>query len=401
MRKPIFFFFSAILIFAFFACESGQKSADGTDSSSDENTETSDAASAEPEIFIYASKVDKLRLRNEPSQTSEVITTMGEGDFATSTGEVSDNEETVELRGIQWIEPYHKITTFKDKKTGWAFGGALSMIYSGSEANQPDLDKLGKLSAHIRGLDVRKLDSGKKAWDFVKANFADAKGATADGALIFLEQLLFRMETEGDYFTLTEKQTWADEDYEAIFKNKFSMDKYPLTKTLAASGFTLGTGEGMIFPIVDWGAINAFFKGKITAPMQQFATQTQFESENPAFSDAHLAIPEEALIDRAIFWEKFDTANPNFPKPAAQESARWLPLAIINGDVGLGNRDYDTKEINPDVKKTWELVMKKFPDSKLAITVKEIYDLCKAEGWKYTDKVEQWGNKYAEEHGGI
>ncbi len=401
MRKPMISFFSAMLMMAFFACDSGRKTAENTDSSPAENTEASENVSSEPEVFIYTSKVDKLRIRNEPSQTAEVSTSMGEGEFATGTGQVSDNKETVELRGVQWIEPYHKITTLKDQKTGWAFGGALSLVFAGAKAEQPDLDKLGKLSAHIRSLDVKKLDSGKKAWDFVKANFAGSKGATADGALVLLEQLLFRMETEGDYYMQTEKIAWKEEDYMAIFQNKFSMDKFPYTKLLAASGFTLGSAEGMVFPIVDWRALKGFFQGKVTAPMQQFVDQSLLESEEPAFSDAHLAISEEALIDRAIFWEKFNLANPHFPKPIAQESARWLPLAIINGDAGLGNRDYDTKEISPDVKKTWEYVMKKYPSAQLAKTVKEIYELCKAEGWKYSDKVEHWGNDYAEEHRGM
>jgi hypothetical protein len=401
MRKPFISFFSAMLMMAFFACEPGQKTTESTDSSAEENTEASENASSEPEVFIYSSKVDKLRVRNEPSQTSAVSTSMGEGEFATSTGEVSDNEETVQLRGIQWTEPYHKITTLKDQKTGWAFGGALALVYAGSKTEQPDLDKLGKLSAFIRGLDVRKLDSGKKAWDHVKTNFADAKGSTADGALILLEQLLFRMETEGDYYTQTENIAWKEEDYMAIFENKFPMDKYPYTKLLAASGFTLGSAEGMVFPIVDWRALKGFFQGKVTAPMQQFVDQSLLESEDPAFSDAHLAITDEQLVDRAIFWEKFNQANPNFPKPDAQESGRWLPLAIINGDAGLGNRDYDTKEISPDVKKIWEYVMKKYPSSQLANKVKEIYELCKAEDWKYSDKVEQWGNEYAEAHGGM
>jgi hypothetical protein len=400
MRKPVISFFSAMLLMAFFACDSGQKATQET-SSSDSDTETSAAATEQPEVFVYTSKVDKLRVRNEPSQTAAVSTTMGEGEFATGTGEVSDNKDTVELRGIQWTEPYHKITTTKDNKTGWAFGGALTLVYTGPKAGQPDLDQLGKLNALIRGLDVRKLDSGKKAWDYVRANFANAKGSTADAALVLLENLLFRMETEGDYYTETEKIAWTDQDYEAIFKNKFPMDKYPLTKSLAANGFTLGSGEGMVFPIVDWRALKTFFQGKVTAPMQQFVDQSLFESDEPAFSDAHLAITEQELIKRAIFWETFNQANPHFPEPAAQESARWLPLAIINGDVGLGNRDYDTKEINPDVKKTWEYVMKKHPKSQLAQRVKEIYELCKAEGWKYTDKVEQWGTDYAEAYGGL
>jgi hypothetical protein len=219
--------------------------------------------------------------------------------------------------------------------------------------------------------------------------------------LILLEKLLFRMETEGDYYTQTEKIKWTDQDYQDIFKNTFPMDKYPFTKTLAASGFTLGSAEGMVFPIVDWRALKTFFQGKVTAPMQQFVDQSLLESEDPAFSDAHLAITDEALVDRAIFWEKFNLANPHFPEPAAQESARWLPLAIINGDAGLGNRDYDTKEINPDVKKTWEYVMKKYPSSQLANKVKEIYELCKAEDWKYSDRVDQWGTEYAEANGGM
>ena len=353
---------------------------------------------AAPEVYLYISTVNKLNLRDQPNKNGQVVTQLAEGEFVEGTGEVSPNKEEVMLRGITYLEPYFKVVT-KEQKTGWAYSGALQRIYTGSRTGIPDLEKISQLTGFLKTLDTKKLDSGKKAWDFVNANFANASGPLADAAFILLEEFLFRMEREGEYYTMTEKVQWANEDYQAIADRKYDLNKNPVTKSLADNGFELNLGEGMVFPVVDWNKLNAFFEAKVTPAMKAFIAQETAEQNKQAWNDGGIIISLEELADRAAFWEKFNRANPYFPRiEQTKESERWTRLVLVNGADNTPVSNYETNEILEDYKKVWAYIQQKYPNTELAKTTKEIADLCTAEGWKRTKKVEDWQAKYAEKN---
>lgn len=355
--------------------------------------------SAKPEMYLYIAKVDKLNLRDQPNKGGKVITQFKEGEFVEATGEVSPNKEKATLRGIEWDEPYYKVTsTTPAQHTGWAYGGALQRIYSGPRATSPDLGKLTQLSTFLKSLDVKKLDSGKKAWDFVKATFASAQGTLADAALVLLEQFLFRMETEGEFYTMTEKVQWADEDYQAISANRFDMNKYPVAKALGDNGFKLATGEGMVFPVVDWNKLSAFFTGKVTPPMKNYLQQSTLEHKDNAMDDGGFSISMEQVADRAVFWEKFNREHPYFVlHEETRESQRWLLHALTNGADNTPVFDSETKMAREEFTKMWKYVLDKYPGTAAAKRVKEFSDLIAAEGGKVSKKVEEMQQKYNEE----
>ncbi len=363
-------------------------------------TSASQDAKVKPQVYLFATTVDKLNLRDQPNQAGKVIAQFAEGDFVESNGEVSPNKEEAQLRGITYLEPYFKVTsTTPEQHNGWAYGGALQRVYAGSRAGSPDLGKLSQFTMFLKTLDAKKLESGKKAWDYVKTNFATANGSLGDAAFTLLEHFLFRMEREGEFYTITEKMEWKEQDYKDMFENKFDMNRYPVTKSLAESGFTLATGEGMVFPVVDWNQLNAFFKSKVTAPMQTFLTQETAESNLTVFSDGGIVAPLEEIADRAAFWEKFNVDNPYFIRQEeTKESERWMRLVMVNGADNTPSFDYESQMITEDYKKVWAYIAQKYPGTKLAATTKELSDLCAAEGWKRTKKVEDWQMKYVEQN---
>ncbi len=355
--------------------------------------------SAKPEMYLYMAKVDKLNLRDQPNKGGKVITQFKEGEYVESTGEVSANKEKATLRGIEWDEPYYKVTsTTPEQHTGWAYGGALQRVYSGPRATSPDLGKLSQLSMFLNTLDVKKLDSGKKAWDYVKANLADSKGTLADASLVLLENFLFRMETEGEFYKLTEKVKWADEDYQAISDNRFDTNKYPAVKSVADNGFRLETGEGMVFPVVDWNKLSDFFADKVTPPMKNYLVQTNMEDIKQAMSDGGFVIPMEQIADRAVFWEKFNRDHPYFVlNDETRESQRWLLHSLTNGADNTPVFDYETKAVRDEFSKMWKYVLDKYAGTAAAKRVKEFSELVAAEGGKSTQKVEDMQQKYSTE----
>ncbi len=376
----------------FFACKQDSKKPTAS------TPETAPALPpAKPEVVLYITTVDKLNLREEPIKNGKVITQLAENAYLEGTGEVSANREEATLRGLTWNEPYLKVATAApEPRVGWAYGGALQRVYAGARSNIPDLDKLSQLTSFLKTLNAKKLESGKKTWDFVNTNFSGASGPLADAAFVLFEGFLRRMEIEGEFYKMTEKVTWVVEDYEAIANHTFDMNKYPESKSLAENGFELAQGEGMVFPTADWDKLQLFFGSKVTPAMKAYLDQQTAEQNNQAWDDGGIIISLEELADRAAFWEKFNRENPYFLlTEETTQSEQWTRLVLVNGADNTPTYNYDTQEIAEDYKKVWAYIQQKYPGTELAKNAKEIADLCAAEGWKRTKKVEEWQTNFA------
>lgn len=354
--------------------------------------------SPKPEMYLYAVGVDKLNLREEPNKNSKVVVQFPEGDFVEGSGEVSSNKEEVTLRNIPYKEPYFKVkSTTPEQHTGWAYSAALLPVYAGPRATSPDLGKISQFSMFLHTLDTKKLDSGKKAWSYAVQNLSGAQGTLADASLILLEQFLSRMDNEGNYYELTEKLNWTPEDEEAVFKNKFDMNKYPLTKQLSESGFRLAAGEGMIFPVVDWQKLGAAFNSRVTPPMKNYIEQNILEQKEPMWSDGGIIIPLEQVADRAVWWETFNKSNPYFVRSAeTKHSQQYMRNALLFGESNTPAFDYETNMPTEDSKRVWAYIQQKYAGTELSRIIKDLSELLAAEGGKRTPKVEAWMNKYLE-----
>lgn len=353
------------------------------------------AAPVKPEIILYATGVDKLNLREQPSKEGKIIAQISEGRFLSGTGEVSTNKEEATLRNIPYNEPYIRVSA--GQQSGWAYGGALIPVYAGSLAGIPDTNQLQQLTGFLKTLNTKKLESGRQAWAFTEKTFGNTSGVTADAAVILLERFFRRLEVEGEFYTLTEKLNWTPEDYQAISEDKFDMAKYPLTVSLKENGFRLEEGEGMVFPVADWSKLQAFFGSKTTPAMRSFIDQNTAEQIEKPWDDGGIIIPLEKLADRAAYWEKFNRENPYFPlSEETKESERWMRLVLMNGSDNTPTFEYETQAITADFKNVWAYILQKYPGTDLAKITKEISDLCAADGWKRTKKVEEWQTKYAE-----
>ncbi len=393
-QYKIFSLFAFLAFVLLLACKNDSKQANN--SSVQETSLPTPPPSPKPEVYLYAVTVDKLNLRDQSNKNGKVITQFAEGDFVAGTGEVSANKEEVTLRNIPFNEPYFKVTsTTPEQHNGWAYSAALVPVYAGPRATSPDLGKLVQFSTFLKTLSVKKLDSGKKAWDYVSQNLSGAQGTLADAVFILLEHFLFRMETEGDFYVQTEKIKWEDGDYEAIGKETFDMKKYPITNSLAENGFRLEEGEGMVFPIVDFAKLGAAFATKVTPPMKNYLEQSILEQKDRIWDDGGIIIPLEQVADRASWWEKFNQANPYFVRnEETVNSQRSLLFILICGADNTPVFAGETESVSEDFKKVWGYVQQKYAGTELGRSVKEMADLVTAEGGKRTKKVEALMQKY-------
>ena len=388
----------AITTIVLFACKNDLKQAVTTPPAV-ETSLTTPPASPKPEIYLYAVAVDKLNLRDQSNKNGKVITQFAEGDFVEATGEVSTNKEEVILREIPYNEPYFKVTsTTPEQHNGWAYSAALVPVYAGPRATSPDLGRLVQFSTFLKTLNFKKLDSGKKAWDYVNQNLSGAQGTMADAAFILLERFLFRMETEGEFYTMTEKIKWTDVEYSAIDEDKFDVNKYPATRQLAENGFRLEVGEGMVFPIVDWTKLSAAFATKVTPPMKNYLEETSREQNNRMWDDGGIVIPLEEVADRAVWWEKFNRSNPYFVRSEeSKNTQKGLIFMMICGADNTPVFQGEKLTLSEDFKKAWAYVQQKYVGTELGKSVKEMADLVAAEGNQKTPKVDALMQKYMPE----
>lgn len=378
------------------ACKQDVKNTNTAPTATPANT----VAATKPEVILYAVGLDNVLLRDQPSQQgSTAVTKLPEGAFVTGTGEKSTKKEEAVLRGIPYTDVFLKVTTTTpEQHNGWVFAPALIPVYAGTTQNSPDLGKLTQLTQFFKTLNTKKIDSGKKAWDYVAANFSNSNGALADAAFILLDHFLTRMEIEGEYYSQAEKVDWTSDDYTDIVHNRFDMNKYPISKKFAENGFTLETGEGMVFPIPDWPRIHQFFAGRVSPAFKKYLDQELIERRDLDSEDGGMIIPVAEIADRAAFWERFNTENPSFVlSERTLMSENWMRLVLINGMDNTPAYDWESKALNEEFKNAWATVQQKYPGTKLAAKCKEISDLYASEGWKYTPKVEEWVTKFQEE----
>lgn len=394
--KPIW----PLLLLAAAACKQDPGARQPNPPSNPVTVPVSQAVNQGPELLLYAINVDNLLIRDQPSQKgSNVVAKFSQGDFLTGTGERGGNKEEAVLRGIPYTDNYVRVTsTTPERQSGWAFAAALTPVFAGKAADSPDLGQLTALATHLKGLDPKKIASGQKAWNYVRTQYANAKGPMADAAYILLNQFLFRMEVEGEFYTLTDKINWTESDYEQIANDRFDMNKYPVTQSFKENGFRLETGEGMVFPIADWEQLHTFFSPKVTPVMKQYLDQNLRESRDLESDDGGLLISLDQMAERAAFWEKFNRDNPGFVlSDRSLISEQWMRNVLISGMDNTPMYNYETKAIEAQFKEVWAKVQQQYPNTKLAQKCKEISDLCAQNGWKYTEAVERWLMAFQEE----
>ncbi len=374
-------FFAATVAALFFACKSDVP-----------KTAPAPGQGTKPEVFLYAVNVDNLRLRDKPNQSSNVIAQVKEGTMLEGAGNESTNQEEIELRGIPYRAPYYQVTALSaDKPSGWAFGGALTCVYAGSRKDCPNAVRIGAFTEYLMTLDPKDIASGGKAWGFVETELADASRPLADAAFILLERFLHRMETEGEFYKMTEKVPFTEADGRDIFADRFNHDKYPATALLAANGFRLVFGEGSIFPVANWSKFQDYFGPRATHSMQKFINQRTAQQNAPMYDDGGLLIPLEKVSDVAVFWEKFNQENPHFPLgDQCRESERWLRIVLTSGSDNTPVFSNETQTVGEDFRSAWDYIQQTHPNTELAKLTKQMADICAAEGWKRTQKVQDF-----------
>ncbi|HMQ06697.1 MAG TPA: hypothetical protein PKC30_05310 [Saprospiraceae bacterium] len=114
---------------------------------------------------LHMVMVNDLRLRTAPGQKSEVKDKLSEGTLVYSKGIRSDENEMIELRGMQHNTPYIFIN--QGSLEGWVYEGALLCLYKG-ETEAPFTARINEVASLFRKTGFKKMEAGGQYLSFLR-----------------------------------------------------------------------------------------------------------------------------------------------------------------------------------------------------------------------------------------
>lgn len=252
---------------------------------------------------------------------------------------------------------------------------------------QTNLDEYVSL---IDSLNVYDIESIQVLKEYV-LNELKVPNELADSAYyLFLEffytsanNLTDSLETK--YSNLIEKLYRQDEDSEV-------REFYRL---LNSCGLDLFMTEGMFYVDVQSDFFYNTFKNNLSPSLKTYLQLRNSELKNAFSEDAMLLIPFDNLAERVYYWEKYLT---DYPETKLINEANYYYKTYLQTLLtGLANTslfDWESKILLQPVKEIYESYLKKYPETKSGMIVREYYDILERNKFEHSDSIDFILNKY-------
>ncbi|WP_291723965.1 hypothetical protein [Bernardetia sp.] len=241
----------------------------------------------------------------------------------------------------------------------------------------------------VATLDTTQMSSSKEAAEKFQELYSNATPEQADeGFLVFnnlYNSLLINLGEQ--HFQDTEKTG----DYEKYYSiagiyngyndgKDASPEMLAYNKELASHGFGIGMEEGSTYFLQNRDFLKGYFYDRVSPAMKEYLVQKNKEAKEVFASDGGLIISPTRLAERVVWAEKFMKENPNF-HPSLNEVIELDKKMYFNALVfGMDNTplfDYQTKEIDPEFEKAYQIVTSSYSDTETAAIIKPYYEAIK------------------------
>ncbi|MFN8395241.1 MAG: SH3 domain-containing protein [Bacteroidia bacterium] len=360
------------------------------DKSATKEGETSTDSTAKAEMVELWLEVDydDVRLRENPSMDSKVISTHKKRERLKYLNEMSEKMETVKLQNLEITAPWGKVATDKGQE-GWIFLGAV-IPAPGKAADEAH----AALKA-VKGEDCKVMQAGIDA--FVNA----MKGKSAEEVDLATPELDLWLDSVANHVNNTLMDRPNYDDYSVVDVEGMEVkDADKIRAEMAewkACGLDIIYPEGMTALVPKPGLTIPALSGMVTPVMKAYMDQRSKEAEEGWSDDGGLVISPKQLAERAVFWNDFTIKHPLFV-----HSARMRNIAdVYTSDLMLGQDNtpsisYETQKLDTEFQAAYDWLLKEHPESAAAKIIREWYDLLKANGLKRTPKVEAFIQKRIE-----
>lgn len=342
------------------------------------------AQGATPPSFEYFMVTNnQVSLLAAPEVGASLVEQVALGTLTKGLQGVSEKKYELELGGRLWLEPFYKILTPSGKE-GWAYGGGLLRVFSGTDSAYLDGARLEEFARALARIGDRTPAQALEAGALAGRMFQNANPATADAASLLLENYLTMMMMGESLYQYVEDASWVtDSVIRAIGSGQFDMHTHPQSKKLALAGFTLATAEGLVYPEIDHLHIRRLFEGRLSAPMDRFYALQAVETDALRDMDR---MPEASLMsiaDRAATWEQFNRDYPYFVRrEASLFNEQYLIHSLTHGAPGTFLFDQETGVLTGGFREVWAYIQERYPGTRLARYAQRMMQSCEASGWK-------------------
>jgi hypothetical protein len=164
---------------------------------------------------------------------------------------------------------------------------------------------------------------------------------------------------------------------------------------LFQNGLRLASTEGMVYIDRETQTLRNYFYDNLSPSTQKFFGQFELETNQPMSSDGGFIIPVKEVADRLGFWDAFLTSYPKhlFSDYAANNAKYDLYFFLIGMDntPAFGHGD---ETLDKEFLEAYKYFIQKYPDSKNAVVIKEYLQLLEKAGYKQTEEVKEFSEKY-------
>lgn len=169
---------------------------------------------------------------------------------------------------------------------------------------------LNRYNRFIDKLDSTKAESSKIAVDTFKTLFKNQSGSICDTAFVIFDK---KYDCLGRNLNLAHANDTTDFDA-YVFNDQQPVSKKFLEykEKLNKNGFKISTEEDMTYIEEDWNFILKSFISSVSPTMKDYIVEQTKENNEGFMNDASFTISPIQLIDRIIWYEKFNYENPQF-----------------------------------------------------------------------------------------
>jgi hypothetical protein len=228
----------------------------------------------------------------------------------------------------------------------------------------------------IGQLNPSNIDDIQKATEKFKELFADRPKEIGDSAVyVFL----------AFYSHVLEKANESHEadttNYDALVVASYDGEPLKISEKLAEyssrlvrNGFDVQMTEGITYVGQDRDYIQKHFYPYLTPLMISYLTQLNKENKEGFWEDGGLVVQPETLIDRIIWWEKFNKSNPDFIyKEVPRDRQRIYTSSLITGEDNTPLFYETAQSLDGYYKTAYDYLFKTYPETETARLLRPYY----------------------------
>lgn len=204
--------------------------------------------------------------------------------------------------------------------------------------------------------------------------FRGADTATCDTAFLIFDKF-YKKVTESLEDVNEKDDIDLDKYYGYVDKPKDAPSKVlAYVDELKRNGFRIDESEGSMYITQDWDFVEKHFDGVVSPTMKDFITEINIENKQSYMEDGSLTIGADTLVDRAVWWDRFEKQHPNFisKNEVSTTKKEYLNVLLKGSD---NTEIFHDNNLDDYFKAAFTHLQKKYPETETYKLAKPIYEL--------------------------